>query len=110
MGMLAAAGLHALRHHVDRLADDHARIRRLYDGLLAGAPALSPSGLPETNILYFGTVGFPAADFVAGCEARGVRTIALGPNVVRGVAHLEVTDDDVERALAAFCAVSAELG
>ncbi len=110
VGMLAAAGLHALRHHVDRLADDHARIRRLYDGLLAGAPALSPSGLPETNILYFGTVGFPAADFVAGCEARGVRTIALGPNVVRGVAHLEVTDDDVERALAAFCAVSAELG
>ena len=109
-GILAAAGLYALEHNVDRLADDHARTNRIYQAITAEMPSLAVDVPPQTNILYFRTCGFDAASFVAGCEEVGVRTIALGPDVVRIVTHLEVTDADVDRSLAVFRDVSGRLG
>lgn len=90
VGVLAAAGLHALEHHVGRLADDHAHAR-----LLAEAWDVDPAGV-ETNIVVREVAD--AAAFVAAAAAEGVRVSALGRTTVRLVTHLDVTRDDAERA------------
>lgn len=88
-GILAAAGLYALDHHVERLADDHGRARRLADGL--GLPR------PDTNI-----VPMPVADAVrAVAQAResGVLVGALDPTTIRAVTHLDVDDRGIDVAI-----------
>jgi threonine aldolase len=101
-GVLAAAGLYALDHHVDRLADDHARARRLADGLAAlDGIALDPA-LVETNIVVFEVAD--AATFCAALEDAGVRVGGIGPRRVRAVTHLDVDDAGIDRALAAAAA------
>jgi threonine aldolase len=101
-GIIAAGGVYALRHHVKRLADDHANARRLAEGLavLPGV-SLDPATV-ETNIVFFeltGALGAPA--FVDLLLARGVRMGALGPRTIRAVTHLDVDASGIERALAA---------
>jgi threonine aldolase len=89
-GVLAAAGLYALDHHIDRLADDHA-----HAGLIAEAVGLDPGAVP-TNIVL---VPVPrAAATVDACRADGVLVSAVGPGAVRVVTHLDVSRDDAERA------------
>jgi threonine aldolase len=103
-GIIAAGGLHALDHHVERLADDHARARRLADGLaeLPGV-TLDPATV-ETNIVIFGVAD--AAGVVARLEAdHGVRMGATARDRVRAVTHLDVDDEGIGRALAAARAV-----
>jgi threonine aldolase len=97
-GMLAAAGRFALRHHVERLADDHANAR-----VLAGALGVDPA-MVDTNIV-FAEVTDPAA-FVAEAAARGVRLMQLGRTKVRVVTHLDVTRDDAERAAEALATIA----
>jgi len=103
-GVIAAAGLYALDHHVDRLADDHANARRLADGLAAiDGIAIDPDSV-ETNIVVFDVADAPA--FCAALEAEGVLMGPLGADRVRAVTHLDVDADGIERALAAAaCAV-----
>lgn len=99
-GVLAAAGLHALDHHVDRLADDHARARRLAEELRAagyGAPT------PETNMVYVRVSDGPAVQ--EALHARGVWCFHVGPDELRLVTHLDVDDDGITRAIAAFQAL-----
>ena len=98
-GILAAAGLYALDHHVDRLRDDHRRaqsfrreIERI-DGLALPLPS-------PTNMVYVEVPGAPG--YAARLEALGVRVYATGPTRVRAVFHLDVTDEDVEAAAEAF--------
>ena len=97
-GIVAAGALYALEHHVDRLADDHRRARRLAEGLaeLDGV-TLDPTTV-ETNIVIFEVVDAPA--FCAALAGEGVRMGALGPRRVRAVTHLDVDDAGIERALA----------
>lgn len=105
-GIIAAAGVWALRHHVDRLAEDHANARRLAEGL-AGLPgvALDPATV-ETNIVFLDLTGPLDADAaVAALLERGVRMGALGPRTIRAVTHLDVPAGGIERALAAARAV-----
>jgi threonine aldolase len=88
-GLLAAAGIYALDHHVDRLAEDHANARLL-------AAALQDAGIaartPQTNIVL---VDVPDAPAVAGLAARrNVRISAFGPTLLRLVTHLDVTEKD----------------
>jgi threonine aldolase len=85
-GVLAAAALYALDHHVERLAEDHERARRL--GAAIGAPE------PETNFVEIPNPG----DGVARLRAGGVLVSDLRPGFLRAMTHLDVTDDDVERA------------
>ena len=94
-GILAAAGLHALRHHIDRLADDHAKARHL-------AAALAPLGITdpartETNLVMLDLRDAPldAAQLTAAARELGVLVSAFGPRTVRLVTHLDLTDDDV---------------
>ena len=98
-GIVAAAGLYALDHHVERLADDHARARRLAEGL-ADMPGveLDPATV-ETNIVIFAVPDAPG--FCAALEREGVGMLPVGPDRVRAVTHLDVDDDGIERALRA---------
>jgi threonine aldolase len=107
VGILAAAGLHALDHHVERLAEDHARARRFADACADAAPGVVDPATVETNIVVLdvGAVGRTAADVVAGFAERGVRTYAVGPARVRAVWHLDVDDAGTDAAVEAARAV-----
>jgi threonine aldolase len=108
-GILAAAALFALDHNVERLADDHARARRLAEGL-AELPGIEiDPALAETNIVIFRVSD--AVDFCSRLEGQGVRMGALDEHSVRAVTHLDVDDAGIDRALeAARSAVSASVG
>jgi threonine aldolase len=99
-GVLAAACLYALDHHVERLADDHRRARRLAE-LVATAPGVTvdPAAI-DTNIVFFELAedGPTAATIVAAVKERGVWVSAYGPYRVRAITHLDVDDPGIERA------------
>ena len=100
-GIIAAGGVWALRHHVKRLAEDHANARRLAEGLarLPGV-GLDPATI-ETNIVFFElTSALTAGVAVERMLARGVRMGALGARTIRAVTHLDVDAAAIERALA----------
>lgn len=103
-GILAAAGLYALEHHVDRLAEDHERARRLARGLAGIRGIALDADRVDTNIVIFDVsgAGLSAGEFAGRTLAsHGVRFTDLGPTTVRAVLHLDVPADGVERALAA---------
>ena len=100
-GIVAAAGVYALDHHVDRLADDHARAHRLAEGWHA-------AGLPvdfdqvETNFVQLdvGALGLGRDEALARMREGGVGlSSTIHPTIVRAVTHLDVTDDDIDRAI-----------
>ena len=95
-GVLAAAALHALDHHIERLADDHARARRLAEGLqgLAGVAVQ----MPQTNMVFIDLPRERAAAAVAELRARGV--LATGLYQLRLVTHLDIDDAGVDHAIA----------
>ncbi len=96
-GIVAAGCLHALDHHVERLADDHAGAARLAEGLTELGFAVTP---PETNLVYVDPrpVGQDAVAFAAAMGEQGVEISTLGARN-RLCTHLDVTADDVEAAL-----------
>lgn len=97
-GIAAAACLYALDHHVERMADDHQRAKRLAAGLAELGCRLDPP--PETNIVYLdpNPAGMTAPAFAAALGAEGVRVHAIGGRV-RAVTHLDVDDAGIDRAL-----------
>jgi len=97
-GILAAAGVYALEFHVERLADDHARALRLWQGLADGGWQVEPA--PETNMIYL-RVDDPLG-MVARLAQAGLQCAAVGPGRIRLVTHLDVDDAGVERALDIF--------
>ncbi|HVS69283.1 MAG TPA: GntG family PLP-dependent aldolase [Mycobacteriales bacterium] len=103
-GVLAAAGLHAVRHHVARLADDHARARRLAEGIAEAAPGVADADAVETNMVFLDLAKAPvdSAGLAAACAADGVLVSVIAPRTVRLVTHLDVDDEGIERALAAI--------
>src|SRR3954447_1875835 len=90
-GVVAAAGLYALNHHVERLAEDHERARRLASGLaeLPGVSGLDPE-LVDTNIVIF-SVASPGA-WSEALLARGVRLSPAAGGCLRAITHLDVDD------------------
>jgi threonine aldolase len=101
VGILAAAGLHALDHHVERLADDHARARRFADAAAKAVPASIDPERVQTNIVILdvSAAGWTAADFVAEAGRLGIRLYAVSPTAVRLVWHLDVDDPGTDRAV-----------
>ncbi len=101
-GVLAAAALHALDHHVDRLADDHALAMRLAGGL-AGLPGMSVEP-PQTNIVFTELQGPRAAGLIEHLKSRGVLVTGSfygQSSRLRFVTHLDVDAAGVDRAIAA---------
>ena len=102
-GVVAAAMLYALDHHVDRLADDHARARRLADGL-AGPGFRSIPTATESNFVAIDVrpLGLGTSDAVARIAEGGVLVSALRPGVLRAVTYLGVDDEAIETAIDAI--------
>ncbi|MEI7835012.1 MAG: GntG family PLP-dependent aldolase [Planctomycetota bacterium] len=96
-GILAAAALYALDHHRAGLADDHANARLLADGL-ARLPGFALAARVETNMVYFRTPR-PAGQVVTALAAAGVAMMATGPDTLRAVTHLDVSQEDIATAL-----------
>ncbi len=97
VGVLAAAGRHALAHHLERLADDHEHAR-----LLAEACGVDPAGV-DTNIVVVPTDD--SAGYVARAAEAGVLVGAVGPRTVRLVTHLDVDRRAAEQAAAALASL-----
>lgn len=100
-GFLAAAGLYALEHHIDRLAEDHANARALAGGLAQLPGIRLTDERIESNIVFFDVAetGYDALEFVGAAKAKGLGAGAFGPSIVRMITHLDVTADDVRRAV-----------
>jgi threonine aldolase len=100
VGILAAAGLYALDHHLARLADDHANAKVISARLAASARVVLDEQTVQTNIVIFSLApGAPdAAAVVAAARAHGVLVVAFGPRIVRAVTHLDVTRAQCEHA------------
>jgi len=98
-GVVAAAALYALEHHVDRLAEDHARARRLAEGLAGAGLPVDPDAT-ETNFVAvdLASIGVDTTEATLRIAEHGVRVGLLRPGVLRVATYLGVTDEDVEQA------------
>jgi threonine aldolase len=101
-GIVAAGGLYALAHHLERLADDHRRARALADGV-GGVPGVSVVP-PETNVVMMDLreSGREVEVILAELKRREVLMVPFGSGRIRAVLHLDVDDAGVERAVVAF--------
>ena len=111
-GHYAAAALHGVAHHRERLAEDHAHARRLAEAL-AGCPAVRLDlATVQTNIVVFHLApeGPDAATLVARSRDAGVLLNAFGARTVRAVTHLDVTREQVDRAAATLLRLLAPAG
>jgi threonine aldolase len=100
-GIVAAAALYALDHHVDRIADDHARARRLGEGLVGAGVSVDLDQV-ETNFVQI-DVGPDRPGAIERIKEHGVLvSTTVHPTVVRAVTHLDVSDEDIEVAIEAI--------
>jgi threonine aldolase len=100
-GIVAAAGVYALEHHVDRLADDHARARRLAEGWHAAGLPIDLAQV-QTNFVQLdvGAIGLARDAALTTLRDGGVGlSSTIHPTIVRAVTHLDVDDDGIERAI-----------
>ena len=101
IGILAAAGMYAIEHHLDRLTDDHANLRALAEGITGvGKLRCEPEQYP-TNILFV-EVDDGAADIESALQRAGVLCHSLGPNRLRFVTHLDVDRAAIDHAIGAI--------
>ncbi len=107
VGILAAACLYALDNNVERLADDHARAARI-GRIVEETPGMELVFPVDTNIVIFTIGGADAAEFVSKLADRGLLALAIGPDRVRMVTHLDITDDDIDYFEEAFPGIAAE--
>jgi threonine aldolase len=98
-GILAAGALFALEHHRARVAEDHANAKRLAEGIATIAGLTCDPGRAETNIVVFDVDAGDAEAFVSRAASSGLLLGAIGPSRVRAVTHLDVSRDDIDRAL-----------
>jgi threonine aldolase len=105
VGILAAAGIYALEHHVERLGIDHENAQRLAQGLarLRGID-IDPKRV-ETNLVFFHLTpeaGWTAPDLARAVREQGIEIGAFGPSLIRAVTHLDVSREDIDTALGVF--------
>lgn len=94
-GILAAAGLFALDHHVERLAEDHANARTFAQAVAALPGVSIDMSSIQSNIVYFDVPGRDASAISAALSARGIEIGAMGPQTLRAVTHLDVSHEQV---------------
>jgi threonine aldolase len=101
VGILAAAGHYALDKNIERLAEDHARAKKIAIALHAVDSSLVDPAKVETNIvgLDLSKIGISAADLAAHCKDAGLWISALGPHYARLVTHLDFTDVQCDEAI-----------
>ena len=101
IGLLAAAGHYALDHNINRLAEDHARAKKIAIALAAHDNSIINPEHVETNIvgLELAETGISAADFAARCKEQGLWVSALGKSYARLVTHLDFDDAQCDEAI-----------
>jgi threonine aldolase len=104
VGILAAAGIYALEHHVERLADDHKRARRLAQSIAMIDSSLVDVTQVETNIVHIdiSTRGVTAMELLRQTARHGVRFGYVNPSTIRLVTHLDVSDEHLPLAVSAL--------
>jgi len=102
-GVLAAAGIYALEHNVERLEHDHRRASVLAEGLDRAGYRVQE---PKTNMVYVDVRDGPGAQ--AALESHGVRCLAVSSTALRVVTHLDVDDHGIQRTIDAFQALQTE--
>jgi threonine aldolase len=100
-GFLAACGLYALEHNVDRLADDHRRARLLADNLAAFERLTVDLAATETNMVFVTPLPEHHGPLRAHLSRDAILTGAQSPTI-RLVTHLDISDDDIEQVLGSF--------
>ena len=102
VGLLAAAGHYALDHNIERLAEDHARAKRIAVALATHDSSLIDPMTVDTNIvgLDLTHAGMSAADFAARCKENNLWISALGKTYARLVTHLDFDDEQCDQAIA----------
>ena len=101
VGIIAAAAIYALDNNIARLADDHARAKKIAVALAAVDASLVDPAKVVTNIvgLDLSTIGISAADLTARCKESGLWISALGPHYARLVTHLDFDDAQCDEAI-----------
>lgn len=109
-GFLAAAGIYALDHHIDRLQEDHRKALKLAQGLAKIKNVVINPAEVETNILFFDVsrVERTAQEVAAAAKAKGVLLHPTAKTRIRCVTHLDVSFEDIDRALGVVEAVMKE--
>jgi threonine aldolase len=101
-GIMAAAGLYALDHHVERLAEDHANAQ-LLAAALRDIPGIDIDLTPvETNLLFFTLLGATAEQLASGLLAKGIRIGVESPASMRAVTHIDISRADILEAAEAI--------
>ena len=100
-GILAAAGLHALEHHISRLSLDHRHAKQLAVGLSDLGPKIAVENTsPDTNMIFFRWKGsMSPSEFSEACQSNGVRFSQVGQDRFRGVTHLGIDEKKILRAI-----------
>ena len=96
-GMIAAGALYALRHHRDRLQEDHANAQSLAEGLRQIEGIDLELDDVQTNIVVFRTQVMPASVLVQKLREQDVAVLAVGPHTIRAVTHLMVTAEQIQQ-------------
>jgi threonine aldolase len=111
-GILAAAGLYALEHHVDQIAEDHENARRFGEIVSQCEGVRLVPETVETNIVYVDVSGAGVSAYDVGnrLEERGINIGPFDDAVLRAVTHLDVSGEQVEEAGRAFVQIVKELG
>ena len=106
-GILAAAARHALKHHVQRLAEDHANARRLAEGLAQSRYIAFPNGMPQTNLVFFECQhpGVSLTELLDRLKERGILIGQSYGTLARAVTHLDVSHADIDETLSAVHAI-----
>jgi threonine aldolase len=100
VGLFAAAGLYALDHNMNRLAEDHDNARLIAERIATSDRIIIDLATVQTNILVFGlSADAPdAPTLVARARERGLLVFAFGPRTIRAVTHLDVSQEQCKRA------------
>ncbi|MEX0747016.1 MAG: GntG family PLP-dependent aldolase, partial [Rhodothermales bacterium] len=96
VGILAAAGLHALEHERPRLAEDHAKARRLAEGLREIPSFSIDLDTVETNIVMFQVLNSTAESVLSDLKGAGVLMVPFGPTTIRATTHRDVSMDQID--------------
>ena len=101
-GVIAAAGIYALEHMVDRLEEDHATARLLAAALRSLPGLVVDPAVPDTNMVFWrlADAELSAAAFISMLREEGVRVLELGAGRIRAVTHYGITARDVSRVAA----------
>jgi threonine aldolase len=108
-GIIAAGALYALRHHRDRLKEDHDNARKLGLGL-AEVPGIKiDSDSIVTNLVYFDVEHMTATEMVLKLAQSGVLVMATSPSTIRAVTSLEVDDKDIDNVILKVAKIASEM-